>query len=45
MTGILVRNPNERMNFEQMMEHPWMKIELSDEPLPLDKVSLEKNQS
>ncbi|KAG7671614.1 putative Serine/threonine-protein kinase SAPK9 [Nannochloris sp. 'desiccata'] len=33
---MLVRNPEERMRLNQILDHPWMKVNLSDELLTLN---------
>lgn len=30
ISKLLVADPSKRMDCEQMMEHPWMKLELTD---------------
>ena len=43
---IMRENPMDRMNFTQMMEHPWMKIKLDPKKkLQLDTKCLEHLQS
>ena len=43
ITKILVPNPNNRLNFEQMMEHPWMKLHLENVPLNIDRANLQRH--
>lgn len=46
MKRILVKDAKARLNFDQMMDHPWMKIQLdSKKKLTIDKKALEKFQS
>ena len=40
VSQILVSNPKERMNLEQMKEHPWMKLDLKKENVIPDESGL-----
>ena len=41
VTGLMVAEPEQRLNFEQMMDHPWMKVDLDgNNKLKIDKTHL-----
>ena len=40
VTKILVKDPSQRMNCDQMMDHPWMTTALGDTPLVQNKEAL-----
>ena len=40
---ILIADPKKRLTAEQMMEHPWMKMDLQPQPdFAINKIALEK---
>ena len=43
VSGLLKKEPSERLNCSQMLEHPWFKRELTGEALPINKDALKVN--
>ena len=45
VSGLMVAEPEKRLNFEQMMDHPWMKLDLDgNDMLEIDKTHLSQRQ-
>ena len=42
---ILILDASKRMTCDEMLEHPWMKLDLEDKPLNLNTKKLEKYMS
>ena len=42
ITRIVVADPANRMNFEAMMSHPWMQLQLENKPLMIDRKNLQR---